>query len=620
MHRAIAILLVGAAFTVGTAAERGPIVVLSDADFTAENGVIAGSGTVEDPYLIVGWQIRVPAGGTYGIQIEDTTASFVVRGCTVIGAMDPRGAAIYLAEASGGTIEDCTVRDSMNGVRLETSRDITVRDNFLGVGGIGFQVLGIEAEHFRHAVEPTTTVNGQEVRYYYGVSGQVLEGIAAGHITLAACRDVTLRGAKVDKGDGITVVLSEDVRIEGADLSRTRGNGIFILSSPGTVVTDSPRIANSAQAGVSVWLSDCVRVENSGLYANQVGLHVNASDGLIVRNNAFGANAIGVLVTGGSRETVIQDGLFYQNRHGVELEAAFGPVVERCAFTESDVAVYIDGQTSYPRVAYSSMVQVGYGISSHGSHGIIERNLVARANIGIIFEEAYQEAFPTGNIVRHNVLYRCTDGLYLGTETTGTIVYENLIWGCSRAARDLGKNTWARYGRGNWYSDYKGLDENGDGIGDIAIPFGGGGQDPAPLMDRGFYPGLPGVVGTMKEQAVTLEDAAGKRVTLTARVADLPHERFIGFQGIPIETGKDLAILFVFESPVPSQFHMRNVFLPLDIVFFDADGAFLGRNRMEADSKDLYGSASPFTFAIEVPAGKLDELGLGREIKLARNP
>ncbi len=620
MHRAIALLLVGVAFVMGAAAERGPIVILSDAEFTAENGVIGGSGTAEDPYLIVGWRIRVPAGGAYGIQIEGTTASFVVRGCMVIGAMDPRGAAIYLAETSGGTIEDCTVRDSINGIRLEMSRDITVRDNFLGVRGIGFQVLGIETEHFRHVVEPTTTVNGQEVRYYYGLSGQTLEGIVAGHITLAASRDVTLRGSQVDNGDGITVVLSEGVRIEGADLSRARGNGIFILSSPGTVVINSPRIANSAQAGISVWLSDRVRVENSGLYANQVGLHVSASDGLIARNNVFAANRIGVRVTGGSRETVIQDGLFHQNRHGVELEAAFGPVVERCAFTESDVAVFIGGQTSHPRVAYSSMVQVGYGISSLGSHGIIERNLVARANIGIIFEEAYGEAVPTGNIVRHNVLYRCTDGLYLGTETVGTIVHENLIWRCSRAARDLGRNTWARHGRGNWYSDYTGLDENRDGIGDVAIPFGGGGQDPAPLMDRGFYPGLPGVVGTMTEVPVTLEDAAGKRVTLMARVADLPHERFIGFQGMPVEMGKDLAILFVFERPVPSQFHMRNVFLPLDIVFFGAEGEFLGRHKMEADSRDLYGAADPFTLALEVPAGALDELGLGREIKLVRRP
>jgi len=620
MRRAIALVLVGVAVVMGAAAERGPILITSNAGFTAENGVIGGSGTTEDPYLIVGWQVRVPTGGLYGIRIENTTASFVVRGCAVSGAMDSGGAAISLVNTSGGTIEDCTVMDSVHGIRIERSRDIAVRDNFLGVRGVGFQVLGTEREHFRHAVDPTNTVNGEQVRYYYDLSGQVLEGITGSHITIAASRDVILRGARMDRGDGITVAFSDNVRIEGADISRARANGVFIFSSPGAVVVDSPRIANSAQAGIAVLLSDRVRVENSGLYANQVGLHVSASDGVFATNNVFAANSIGVLVTGGSRETVIQDGLFHQNRHGVELEAAFGPVVERCAFTESDVAVFIGRQTTFPRVAYSTMVRVGYGISTFASHGLYERNLVARANIGIIFEEAYREAFPTGNIVRHNVLYRSTDAFYLGTETTGTFVYGNLIWDCGRAARDLGSNTWARHGRGNWYSDYAGVDANGDGVGDDPVLFGGRGQDPAPLMDRAFFPGLPGVVGAMKERPVTLEDAAGKRVTLTARVAALPHERFIGFQGIPAEMGTDLAVLFVFERPVRSQFHMRNVFLPLDIVFFAADGAFLGRNRMEADTGDLYGAADPFTMALEVPAGLLDELGLGREIRLIQSP
>lgn len=620
MHRAIAILLGGMVLVAGAAAERGPIAILSDAGFTAENGVIGGAGTPEDPYLIVGWLIRVPAGAAYGIRIEDTTASFIVRGCRISGAMDPRGAAIYLADVVGGTIEDCTVSDSVNGIRIHTSQGVTVRDNFLGVRGVGFQVLGTQPDHFRHAVEPTTTVNGQEVRYYYGVSGQVLEGIAAGHITLAACRNVTLRGAKIDKGDGITVAFSEGVRIENADVSRATGNGVLILSSPGTVVRDSPRIANCALAGISVLLSERVWVEKVGLYANQVGLLVNGSDRVVARNNAFGANPIGVLVTGGARDTVIQHGLFYQNRHGIEVETSQGVAIESCAITESDVAVFIEGGARHPRVAYSSMAQVGYGISTLASYGLYERNLIARANIGIIFEEAYSQATPTGNIVRHNVLYNCADGLYLGTETTGTTLYENLIWKCGRSARDLGKNTWAHHGRGNWYSDYRGTDENKDGIGDVPVLFGGGGEDPAPLMDRGFYPGLPGVVGTMREQAVTLEDGTGKRVTLPARVASLPHQRFIGFQGIPIEIGKDLAILFTFEAPTVSQFHMKNVFLPLDIVFFASSGAFLGRNTMAADSKDLYGAADPFTMALELAAGRLAELGLGREVKLVQAP
>ena len=31
---------------------RGPIVILGNSDFTAENGIVAGSGTAEDPYII----------------------------------------------------------------------------------------------------------------------------------------------------------------------------------------------------------------------------------------------------------------------------------------------------------------------------------------------------------------------------------------------------------------------------------------------------------------------------------------------------------------------------------------------------------------------------------------
>lgn len=123
MRRAIAtVSLLGVAFLFGSAAERGPIAILSDAQFTPENGVVGGTGTAADPYLIVGWEIRVPSGTLYGIRIENTTAAFVVRGCRVSGAMDGRGAAIYLHDVVGGVIEDCAVTDSINGIVIETSR------------------------------------------------------------------------------------------------------------------------------------------------------------------------------------------------------------------------------------------------------------------------------------------------------------------------------------------------------------------------------------------------------------------------------------------------------------------------------------------------------------------
>lgn len=592
----------------GGAQTRGPIVILSDQDFTPENGVLAGSGTPEDPYLLVGWTIAVPAGEPFGVRIENTRKAFILRGCRILGAQDPQGAAIFLNNVAHGVVEDCFIQNSVNGIRIQSSRDLVLRENFLGVSGVGLQVLGVSPEDYRHTVEPTNTVNGKPIFYYYGLKDEVLVGLDAGHITLAAAENVVLREPKIDQTDGIVVAFSQRVRIEGADISRPRSHGILIFSSPRTVVRDSPRIANSKEAGIAVWLSDDVVVENCGIYANRVGIYVNASDRFLAQNNAFAAGPVGVHITGASREPVVRKSLFYQHPYGVKIESALGPVVEASSFWQGDIAVFVDRDVRYARIAHNSMVAYGYGVSNFGSYGIIELNHITRANIGIIFEEAYQEAFPTGNVVRHNVIYRSWDGFYFGRESRETEIYENLVWDCRRAARDFGQNKWAPQGRGNWYSGYSGRDR-GDGIGDTPLEFAGGGRDPAPLVAPPALPSLPGVLGTMERRTAVLRDEEGRTLRLPVLLADEAHERFIGFMGVPPEWAKDLAILFVFDSLTMSQFHMQNVFVELEIVFFGADGGFLGRTRMAPDTQDRYGVASPFLTALEVPVGRLGELG-----------
>jgi uncharacterized membrane protein (UPF0127 family) len=133
-------------------------------------------------------------------------------------------------------------------------------------------------------------------------------------------------------------------------------------------------------------------------------------------------------------------------------------------------------------------------------------------------------------------------------------------------------------------------------------------------MTRDILPKLPGVLGTMEKKVAILGDNTGQTLRLPVLIADEAHERFIGFMGVPPELGQDLAILFVFDSPTVSQFHMQNVFLPLEIIFFGTDGSFLGRNLMNPDTQDRYGAASPFLTALEVPQGKLSSLG--REVRL----
>ncbi|MDG6223990.1 MAG: right-handed parallel beta-helix repeat-containing protein [Candidatus Thermoplasmatota archaeon] len=64
---------------------HSPIMIEGNSGFTSANGVIGGSGIVDDPYVIEGWDIDGGVKG-YGISISNTTSHVIVRDCHVHGA------------------------------------------------------------------------------------------------------------------------------------------------------------------------------------------------------------------------------------------------------------------------------------------------------------------------------------------------------------------------------------------------------------------------------------------------------------------------------------------------------------------------------------------------------
>ena len=94
---------------------HSPIEILGDGGFTAENGVVAGTGTSDDPYLIVGWSIdatEVP----FGIHVEGTTKTFTIEACRVFGASST---AIDLVDVKRASVIDCQLESSFYGLALE---------------------------------------------------------------------------------------------------------------------------------------------------------------------------------------------------------------------------------------------------------------------------------------------------------------------------------------------------------------------------------------------------------------------------------------------------------------------------------------------------------------------
>ncbi len=94
-----------------------PIYIYGNDAFTSQNGVVSGSGTQADPYVIDGWYIDASP-TDYGIYVDHTSAHFVIRSCVVEKARD---AGIYLNSVTNGRIEKCQLSLGEAGVRLLNS-------------------------------------------------------------------------------------------------------------------------------------------------------------------------------------------------------------------------------------------------------------------------------------------------------------------------------------------------------------------------------------------------------------------------------------------------------------------------------------------------------------------
>jgi parallel beta-helix repeat protein len=97
-------------------AKHSPISIVTNWEFTHANGVVGGSGTASDPYIIADWDID--ASSANGISIQDTDAHFTVRNCYVHdGSTSWLG--IYLVMCSNGTLSNNDCSNNLNGITLE---------------------------------------------------------------------------------------------------------------------------------------------------------------------------------------------------------------------------------------------------------------------------------------------------------------------------------------------------------------------------------------------------------------------------------------------------------------------------------------------------------------------
>jgi uncharacterized protein len=97
--------------------------------------------------------------------------------------------------------------------------------------------------------------------------------------------------------------------------------------------------------------------------------------------------------------------------------------------------------------------------------------------------------------------------------------------------------------------------------------------------------------------------------TVQAEVADSRMERSVGLMH-RTSLAPGAGMLFVYPRPRPLSFWMRNTLVPLSIAFIDASGTIVRISDMKPRDERHVPSDWPALYALEVPQGWFDSVGV----------
>lgn len=295
-----------------------------------------------------------------------------------------------------------------------------------------------------------------------GEPGAILQGPGRGDVVKISAPGVTLRGFTIQgtgksldqENAGITV-LADETTLED-NLLRDVLFGIYLKDAADCVIRgneihgkdldlasrgDAIRIwyshrcrieKNRVLAGrdVVIWFSEGVVIRGNRVMDGRYGLHFMYSDNNVIEGNHLEGNSVGGFLMY-SRNLTLRGNVFAHNRgpsgYGIGLKDMDGVLVEDNRFSGNRIGVYIDNSPW------------SVDVYDH-----FRNNLFAYNDIGVAFQPA----------VRRNVFHENT-------------FLENLEQIAVLGSGRLRGNDFTPQGRGNFWSDYQGYDQDEDGLGDL---------------------------------------------------------------------------------------------------------------------------------------------------------
>jgi parallel beta-helix repeat protein len=417
-----------------------------------------------------------------GIYLENCS-NVTITGCSVTGGNH----GVYLNNSNNNIISDNRFSFTYNGIYLDHSGGNVLRNNNIQVTaepiqerpadlipgqldfGLNFMVTGDSLANYLNDVDASNLVNGAPIIYWVGRQDTVVPPDAA-YVALVNCRTIIVQNQRIYKTQGILVAWTTNSTVTNNLLCRDF-NGIQVLHS--TDITIS---------GNQIW-------ENNGLDGGGDGINLACSQFVTVANNQITANWNGgITCTNSSNNQLIGNAVTRNWHNGINLVGtsdynliALNHVYNHT--TNSRGALYIQDSTNNCLIANNLTDNGCWAIQLQGEQG--------------------NNTFYGNNFVNNSYVNnrRTPGGLQISTPGTAN------------------GNSWDNGSFGNYWSDYGGLDANGDGIVDSPYYINPTNQDNYPLVSPVATSKVPLTAPNLPSSMFTSQEKPGQQLPEFAIIA-----------------------------------------------------------------------------------------------------